>query len=165
MKHFYQKVLLAVLVASFFACSNNDNDPQPQVNYDKMIGTWTLNSYTEHWVNTTENIEERNSSIDKGVLTIKKEKDEEGAMQYFYTENFLTQDGEYEGMMLIENGFLNLCAKDGFIRKDLENLYEYKVSFPSNNKMEWSYEWTGAHIRNGVTHQDKRTVKAIFTKQ
>jgi len=38
-------------------------------------------------------------------------------------------------------------------------------SFRSVIRYEWSYDWKGAHTRGGVTHQDHRTVKAIFTKQ
>lgn len=40
-----------------------------------------------------------------------------------------------------------------------------EVSFPSNGKMEWTYDWKGEHFRGGVSHQDHRTVIAKFTKQ
>jgi len=166
MKSIYSKLLLiVVLMAGLCACEGKDNTPeQPKVDYDKMIGTWTLNSFTEKWVNTTEDEVELDTTINRGTLTIRKDLDEEQQMQYFYTENFLTQE-EYEGMILIENGYLNLCAIDGFNRRDLVNNYEYEVSFPADNKMEWTYEWTGTHKRGSDIHQDKRTVKAVFTKQ
>ena len=157
-------VLLAALTAGLCSCNGgNAPQPQPSTDFDKMIGTWTLNSYTEKWENTTEQIVERDTTINRGTLVIRKDLDEEQQMQYFYTENFLSAE-EYEGMILIENGYLNLCAIDGFNRKDLENNYEYAVSFPSDNKMEWTYEWTGTHKRGSDIHQDKRTVKAVFTQ-
>lgn len=167
MKKIFSKVLfLAVLTAGFCAC-NKDNEPeQPKVDYDKMLGTWTLNSWSIKQVNTDENIVEVDSTINKGTITITKKDAGEDGVQYFYTENFLSiNGGEYEGMILIENGMLNLCKEDGFNRQDMEYNFEYTVSFPADNKMEWNYNWTGDHTRGGVTHKDHRTVKAIFTKQ
>ena len=152
----------------FTACNqNNPSDPgQQKVDYDKMLGTWTLNSWSIKQVNIDENIVEVDSTINKGTITITKKDAGEDGVQYFYTENFLSiNGGEYEGMILIENGMLNLCKEDGFNRQDMEYNFEYTVSFPADNKMEWSYDWKGAHTRGGVTHQDHRTVKAIFTKQ
>ena len=167
-KYFYVALMCLAGVAMFTACNqNNPSDPgQQQVDYDKMIGTWTLNSWTIKQVNTDENIVEVDSTINKGQLTIRNGQSEEGYTKYPYIENFLSMNGgEYEGVILIENGMLNLCREDGFIRQDMEYNFEYTVSFPADNKMEWSYDWKGAHTRGGVTHQDHRTVKAIFTKQ
>ena len=156
---------MVVLAAGLSACNGN-NPEQPQVDYDKMIGTWTLNSYTQKWVNTTDNIVELDSAVHKGTITIKKDKDEEGNMQYYYTDNFFSRYGDvYEGMIVIEKGRVNLYAKDGWTRKDMDNTYEFTVSFPADNKMDWSYEWTGVHTRGTEMHQDKRTANVAFTKQ
>lgn len=166
MEKIFSKVLfLAVLMAGFCAC--NGNEPEPaKVDYDKMIGTWTLNSWSIKQVNTDENIVEVDSTINKGTMIITKKDAGEDGVQYFYTENFLSiNGGEYEGMILIENGMLNLCKEDGFNRQDMEYNFEYKVSFPSDGKMEWTYDWKGEHFRGGVSHQDHRTVIAKFTKQ
>lgn len=158
-------LLIVALSAMLFAC-DKDNDPRSNVDYDKMIGTWTLNSYTEKWVITDDNTVEIDNTINQGTLIIEKKQNEEQEMHYFYKENFLSENGdEYEGMISIENGYLNLRAIDGFNRNDIQNNYEYTVSFPSDNKMEWTCNWTGTHSRNGIAHQDKRTVKGIFTKQ
>ena len=41
-------VLMAALTAGLCACNGgNDPQPQPSTDFDKMIGTWTLISYTE----------------------------------------------------------------------------------------------------------------------
>ena len=168
MKKIYSKLLLiVVLMAGLCACKGNGNTPeQPKVDYDKMVGTWTLNSWEIKQVNTDENIVEVDSIINQGQITIRKGQVEDGYTKYPYTENFLSiNGGEYEGVILIENGMINLCKEDGFNRQDMEYNFEYTVSFPADNKMEWSYDWKGAHTRGGVTHQDHRTVKAIFTKQ
>lgn len=166
MKKIFSKVLfLAVLMAGFCACQKNDPEPA-KVDYDKMVGTWTLNSWEIKQVNTDENIVEVDSIINQGQITIRKGQVEDGYTKYPYTENFLSiNGGEYEGVILIENGMINLCQEDGFIRKDMEYNFEYTVSFPADNKMQWTYDWKGDHTRGGVTHKDHRTVKAIFTKQ
>ena len=67
-------------VAMFTACSqNNPSDPgQQKVDYDKMIGTWTLNSWSIKLVNTDENIVEVDSTINKGQLTIRNGRSEDG---------------------------------------------------------------------------------------
>ena len=167
MKKIFSKVLfLAVLMAAFCACKDSQNTPEQKVDYDKMLGTWTLNSWSIKQVNIDENIVEVDSTINKGTITITKKDTGEDGVQYFYTENFLSiNGGEYEGMILIENGMLNLCKEDGFNRQDMEYNFEYNISFPADNKMEWTYDWKGDHTRGGVTHKDHRTVIAKFTKQ
>lgn len=133
MTKIFSKVLfLAVLMAGFCACKNNENAPEQKVDYDKMIGTWTLNSWSIKQVNTDDNIVEVDSTINKGTMTISKKNAGEDGTQYFYTENFLSiNGGEYTGMILIENEMLNLCKEDGFNRQDMEYNFEYKVSFPA----------------------------------
>ena len=81
MKKIFSKVLfLAVLTAGFCAC-NKDNEPEQQkVDYDKMIGTWTLNSWSIKQVNTDENIVEVDSIINQGQITIRKGQVEDGYM-------------------------------------------------------------------------------------
>lgn len=168
MNKIFSKVLfLAVLMAGFCACNkDNENAPEQKADYDKMIGTWTLNSWSIKQVNTDENVVEVDSTINKGTMKITKKNAGEDGMQYFYTENFLSiNGGEYTGMILIENGMLNLCKEDGFNRQDMEYNFEYNISFPADNKMEWTYDWKGDHTRGGVTHKDHRTVVAKFTKQ
>lgn len=167
MKKMYLKVLfLAVLMAGFCACKDKGNNPEQKVDYDKMIGTWTLNSYTESWVNTDENKVEKDRTVNKGTLTIRKEQDNSGDMQYYYTENFVNDKcEEYSGRIDITDGCIFLHASDGFSRGDGAEVYDYVVSFPADNKMEWTYDWTGTHSDGIVSHQDKRTVKGIFTKQ
>lgn len=154
-------------VVLFTACEGNGaSDPGANVDFDKMVGTWTLNSYTMKFVNTDDNIVEVDSTINKGQLTIRKDKDKEGNTLYLYTENFLSKyGGECSGVISIEKGMINLYAEDGFNRKDMDYTFEYTVSFPADNKMEWSYNWTGEHSNYVTSHQDKRTLKAIFTKQ
>jgi len=166
-KYLYLALMCLASAVMFTACdSNTPSDPGKNVDFDKMIGKWNLNSYTMKFVNTDDNIVEVDSVINKGQLTITKEKDGEGNMQYFYTENFLSRfGGEGKGVISIEKGMINLYAEDGFNRKDMDYTFEYTVSFPADNKMEWSYDWTGEHSNYSISHQDRRTVKAVFTKQ
>lgn len=166
MKHIFSKVLfLSVLMAAFCACKDKGNTPEPQINYDKMIGSWKLESYSEKWTNMDDNIVEKDRTVTTGTLTIKKEKDNEG-MQYFYTENFVSDKcEEYSGRIDINGGLIYLHASDGFSRSDGAETYDYTVSFPADNKMEWTYDWKGVHSHNGLTHQDERKVKGIFIKQ
>jgi|GEM_PF-2482710 len=166
----FKSLLVVVLMAGLCACNNNGNNNPPEqpktVDYDKMIGFWNLDSFAEKWVNTDENIVERDTTITKGSITIKKEKDEDGDMQYYYTENFLTMDGEeYEGRFFFSGGFAYLYAQDGFNRKDQASTYDFTVTFPAENKMEWTYNWKGTHADYTMSHQDHRTVTAKFTKK
>ena len=79
-KYFYVALMCLAGVAMFTPCNqNNPSDPgQQQVDYDKMIGTWTLNSWSIKQVNTDENIVEVDSTINKGQLTIRNGRSEDG---------------------------------------------------------------------------------------
>ena len=166
MKKMYSRVLLwAVLAAGLLACNRNTPDA-PKVDYDKMIGTWQLVSYSEKWVNTDESIVEKDRTVNQGALTIRKEKDSSEDMQYYYTEDFVNDKcTEYSGRIDISGGFIYLHAEDGFSRSDGAEMYDYTVSFPEEGKMEWTYNWKGSHFRDGVAHQDERVVKGVFIKQ
>ena len=156
--------LLALLMAGVCACNGNNPD-KPKVDYDKMIGTWTLNSYSEKWVNKDTGSEEKNRSVNKGTLTIRKEKtdDEE---YYYYTENFVSEDcKEYSGRIDFHAGYIYLYGPDGMQRGDGAPTYDYTVSFPADGKMEWTYDWTGTHSDGSMSHTDHRTANAKFTKQ
>ena len=101
-------------------------------------------------------------------LIIEKKKTDEGEA-YFYKENFANEESreEYEGMLYIDtkNNQVYFYAEDGFSRRDNAEIYDFKVSFPENGKMEWDYHTTATHSQNGVSHQCKRDVKAVFVKQ
>jgi hypothetical protein len=64
-----------------------------------------------------------------------------------------------------KNNQVYFRAEDGFQRRDNAEIYDFKVSFPENGKMEWDYHTTASHGINGVYHQCKRDVKAVFVKQ
>ena len=158
-------VLMAALTAGLCAC-NGDNEPQPQpsTDFDKMIGTWTLNSYTEKWVNIDANQVEKDRTVNHGSLTIQKVTDDNESY-YTYTENFVNEKGtEYSGQIEITDGCITLCAPEGFIRDDGADTYYFSVTFPAEGKMEWTYSITGRHIQNNDEHNDKRDAKGVFTK-
>ena len=112
-------VLLAALTAGLCSCNGgNDPQPKPSTDFDKMIGTWTLNSYTEKWVNIDADKVEKDRTVNRGSLTIKKEKDGNDSY-YTYTENFVNEEGtEYSGRIEITNGCIILSDPEGFMRGD-----------------------------------------------
>jgi hypothetical protein len=129
-----------------------------------MIGTWTLNSYTEKWVNIDADKVEKDRTVNRGSLTIKKEKDGNDSY-YTYTENFVNEEGtEYSGRIEITNGCIILSDPEGFMRGDGGNTYDFNVTFPAEGKMEWTYSSTKRHIQNTDAHNDKREVKGVFSK-
>ena len=158
-------VLLAALTAGLCSCNGgNDPQPKPSTDFDKMIGTWTLNSYTENWVNIDADKVEKDRTVNRGSLTIKKEKDGDDSY-YTYTENFVNEEGtEYSGRIEITNGCIILSDPEGFMRGDGGNTYDFNVTFPAEGKMEWTYSSTKRHIQNTDAHNDKRDVKGVFTK-
>lgn len=170
MKNYFAMLLVAVLTLGLVSC-NGKNEPEPEpeqkktVDYDKMLGTWTLESYTEKWVNTDEKIVEKDRTVNQGSLTVTKKSDEDGTY-YAYTENFVHEEAkEYSGRIEISNGYICLNNPEGFIRDDGANTYDFTVSFPADGRMEWTCNWTGTHKHNSNLHQDKRTVKAVFVKK
>jgi len=160
-------LLLAALTSGLFSCQGDSNAPEPGKSFDldKMAGTWKLVSYTEKWVNVDEDEVEIDRTVNQGTLTVKKETDGEDTY-YTYTENFVSEDcKEYSGRIELTDGYICLNDPEGFLRGDKANTYDYTVTFPAAGEMEWSYNWSGKHLHNGVAHNDRRTVKAIFTKQ
>ena len=164
----YFSVALMCLVSLFFfsACNNNEPENKENVNYDQMIGSWKLTSYSVlcniHDANTTE----KEQNYTDGYLVIEKRHTDDGDA-YFYKENFADESREeYEGMLEIDskNNQVYFRTEDGFLRDNAE-IYDFKVSFPENGKMEWDYHTTATHIHNSDSHRCKRDVKAVFVKQ
>ena len=168
MKKFFYVALMCMVSSVFFsACEKDDaGDGGQKVNYDQMIGSWKLTSYSVLWKNLDDNITEKELNYTDGYLVIEKRHTDDGDA-YFYKENFANESREeYEGMLYIDtkNNQVYFHAEDGFTRTDAE-IYDFKVSFPENGKMEWDYHTTASHGINGVYHQCKRDVKAVFVKQ
>ena len=169
MKKFFYVALVCMVSAVFFsACNKNEpEDGGNKVNYDQMIGSWKLTSYSVLWKNLDDNTTEKELNYTDGYLVIEKKKTDDGDA-YFYKENFADESREeYEGMLEIDskNNQVYFRAEDGMQRRDNAEIYDFKVSFPENGKMEWDYHTTATHSRNGVSHQCKRDVKAVFVKQ
>ena len=171
MKRFMTKtLLLAALVAFFGGCKNNDTDKEPEtkVNYDLLVGTWTLNQYNVVIVNLDENKELQNISRNKGTLTVTKKTDDENEVHYCYTEDFINPDyGTYSGEFILDNktNRIELAGKDGFMRSDNADVYDMDLKVLTDTKMEWSYVRTHTHSRtNEVPFQEKITLTATFTK-
>lgn len=160
-------LLLAAFVVAACACnSKNEPENKQKVDYDQMIGSWNLSSYSVLWKNVDEDKVEKEISYQDGYLVIEKKKTNDGDA-YFYKENFaLESREEYYGMLEIDtqNDLIYLRAEDGFQRKDNAEIYDFKVSFPAAGKMEWNYSWKGAHSNYGTPHTCQRTVKAVFVK-
>ena len=160
-------MLLLAVAAAVCACdSKSEPDPKQKVDYDKMIGSWKLTSYSVLWKNVDEDKVEKELSYQDGFLVIEKKKIDEGEA-YFYKENFaLESREEYYGMLEIDskNNQIYLRAEDGFQRKDKADIYDFAVSFPAEGKMEWNYNWKGEHSDYGQSHTCHRTVKAVFAK-
>ena len=171
MKKFFYVALVCMVSAVFFsACNKNEpEDGGKKVNYDQMIGSWKLTSYSVLWKNLDDNTTEKELNYTDGYLVIEKKKTDDGDA-YFYKENFADESREeYEGMLEIDtkNNQVYLRAENGFQRNDYAEIYDFKVSFPADGKMEWDYHTTATakHGSNGVSHQCKRDVKAVFVKQ
>jgi hypothetical protein len=169
MKKFFYVALMCMVSAVFFsACNKNEpEDGGNKVNYDQMIGSWKLTSYSVLWKNLDDNTTEKELNYTDGYLVIEKRHTDDGDA-YFYKENFaLDSREEYYGMLEIDtkNNQIYLRAEDGFQRRDNAEIYDFKVSFPADGKMEWNYSWQGTHGNYDVSHTCQRTVKAVFIKK
>ena len=167
MKMYFKSALMCLFCAVIFCACDNNEPRKSSVNYDQMIGSWTLTSYSVKWTNLDENIVEKELVYDNGFLTIEKKDDGTGDMYYYYKENFANESRkEYSGRLEIDskNNLIYLRAEDGFQRGDNAEIYDFAVSFPSEGKMEWTYSWKGAHSKNSILHTCQREVKAVFTK-
>lgn len=159
-------LLLAVLEAGVCACdSASQPDQKPTVDFDKMIGQWNVTSYTVKWINLDNNEVLKDIALTDGSLKVTKQT-EDGETYYYYTENFVSEDRkEYSGRMTAYNNRVELCNREGFLRDDGADSYEYTVSFPSDKEMHWVYEYQGTRSINGVSHQEKRSVKGVFVRK
>ena len=169
MKNAFSKILvLAALAVIVCACKKDEPDKDGnQVNYNQMIGSWNLTSYSVLWKNVDEDKVEKDFSYQDGYLVIEKKATSDGDA-YFYKENFaLESREEYYGMLEIDtkNNHIYLRAEDGFQRRDLAEIYDFTPSFPADGKMEWNYSWKGTHGNYGQSHICQRTVKAVFVKK
>lgn len=168
-KIFYVALTCLASMVLLTACEKKDTPEEGgnKVNYDKMIGSWKLTSYSVLWKNLDDNTTEKKQNYNDGYLVIEKRHTDDGDA-YFYKENFADESREeYEGMLEIDtkNNQVYLRAKDGFQRSDNAEIYDFKVSFPSDGKMEWDYHTTASHGINGDYHKCQRDVKAVFVKQ
>lgn len=165
-------VLLTAVAIAVCACGEKNQPDQGQggkkVNYDQMIGSWKLTSYTVKWVNLDESKVEKDFSYQDGYLVIEKKKTDDGDA-YFYKENFALEENreEYYGMLEIDakNNFVYLRADDGSQRRDNAEIYDFVVSFPADGKMEWTYERKCTHANYTSSHNCQRNAKAVFVKQ
>ena len=167
MKKYFNLALMCLFCAGFFCACDKDEPQKPSVNYDQMIGEWTLTSYSVKWTNMDEGKVEKDFTYDSGFLNIEKKDDGSGDMYYYYRENFANESREeYYGRLEIDtkNNFIYLRAEDGFQRSDNAEIYDFTVSFPAEGKMEWTYSWQGSHGDLSVSHTCKREVKAVFSK-
>ena len=153
--------------ATFTSCKSK-NDPekpaQEETNYDKMIGTWTLKSYSLIVFNIDKNKETQNDTRDKGTLVITKKTNGDGEAEYFYTENFLQENEvEYSGKIQFLEDLVFLRDENGFMRTNIF-VYDFKVPVLTEHEMKWTYDETHDVTVNGVSHKEQVTANIVFTK-
>lgn len=166
MKKLFSKFLfVAALAAGVCACSPKNQPEQPKVDYDKMIGNWNVTSYTVKWINLDDNETLKNIDLKDGSLAISK-RTENDETYFYYTENFISEKREeYSGRLDVSDRCIELRNNQGFLRDDGADTYEFAVSFPADNQMQWEFEWKGSRFVNGLTHQEQRNVKAVFVRK
>ena len=158
-------MLLAAVAVAVCACDGKNQPDQKKTDYDKMVGNWNVSSYTVKWINLDESKTLKDISLNEGSLSVSK-KTEDGDTYFYYTEDFIIGKHEaYSGRLDVSDNGIELRDSDGFLRKDDADSYEFTVSFPSANQMEWVYEWKGSRSVDGVAHQEQRSVKAVFNKK
>ena len=153
-------------LASLMLMACNNNEPAtPTVNYDLLIGSWTLNSYSVLITNLDEGKEIENISRNNGTLTITKETvDDE--VYYYYTENFINPEvPSYSGRFEFTKNTLEMNDREGSLRTDVEYIYDYTISVLTDKKMEWTYESEKPVSSAGKNYTRKIVSKAVFTKQ
>ena len=103
-KYFYVALMCLSSMILFNACNQNaPGDEGKKVNYDQMIGSWKLTSYSVLWKNLDDDLVEKELNYSDGYLVIEKKKTDDGDA-YFYKENFADESrAEYEGMLEIDS--------------------------------------------------------------
>jgi hypothetical protein len=84
------------MVSAVFFSACNKNEPEDggnKVNYDQMIGSWKLTSYSVLWKNLDDNTPEKELNYTDGYLVIEKRHTDDGDA-YFYKENFADESRE-----------------------------------------------------------------------
>lgn len=166
MKRYFYAALVCLASMAFFCACNNDEPEKAKVNFDKMVGTWKLNSYKVLVTNLDESKELENISRNKGTMTVTK-KTEDGDTNYYYTENFVNENGEeYSGRFIISNGTIEMAAQDGFRRSDGATTYDFTVSKLTNTQMEWTYDVVQDYssTSTGEKYKRKTVATAHFSK-
>ena len=93
-KFFYVALMCMVSMVFFSACEKDDaGDGGNKVNYDQMIGSWKLTSYSVLWKNLDDNTPEKELNYTDGYLVIEKRHTDDGDA-YFYKENFANESRE-----------------------------------------------------------------------
>ena len=154
---------LAAMTTTFTSCEpkNNPETPdQKENNYDKMVGTWTMKSYSFVVFNIDKNQETQNDTRDKGTLVVTKKTNGDGAAEFFYTENFLE---EYSGKLDFHDDLIILRDEFGFMRTNIF-VYDFKVPVLTEHEMKWSYDETHTVTVNGVSRQERVTENIVFEK-
>lgn len=160
---------LAVTTATFTSCNKSQNEPDTpeqtvETDYSKMVGTWTLKSYSHVVFNIDKNEEVENVTRDKGTLVVTKETNGDGVAEYFYTENFLLENGEeYSGKFEFYEDLVILRDINGFMRTNIF-VYDFNVPVLTENEMKWTYDRTHTVTLNGVSHKEQVTETIVLTR-
>ena len=172
-KYLYSALLCMASLTLFCACEGNDPDKKEQkqtLNYDLMVGTWNLETYSVVITNLDENKEVENFSRNKGTMVVTKKTDTDSDTYYYYTDNFINEKGEeYSGRCSINGTTMEMCAEDGFMRSDGATTYDFTISLLTDKRMEWTYDATHNYSHKSTSTLDeaykRRTVaKVVLTK-
>ncbi len=163
-RNLFMLFCIAVSLIGLTSCNRNQgNITAENFNPDKMLGTWKLVEYSSVATNLDENVVTEQIKRTEGTLLVTKK---DG--NYYYTENFMNENGkQYSGRLTVNGNVVRMAEEDGFLRTDVDT-YEMTVTELTDKKMEWSYERTYTHYESGTDgtseFKEKRVVTAIFTK-
>ncbi|MBR3558158.1 MAG: lipocalin family protein [Bacteroidales bacterium] len=163
-RNLFMLFCIAVSLIGLTSCNRNQgNTTAENFNPDKMLGTWKLVEYSSVATNLDENVVTEQIKRTEGTLWVTKKDGD-----YYYTENFMNENGkQYSGRLTVNGNVVRMAEEDGFLRTDVDT-YDMTVKELTDKKMEWSYERTYTHYESGTDgtseFKEKRVVSAIFTK-
>ena len=86
-KFFYAALMCMISMVFFTACGKDEpEDGSKKMNYDQMIGSWKLTSYSVLWKNLDDNTTEKELNYTDGYLVINKKKTDDGDRKNRFAE-------------------------------------------------------------------------------